>query len=122
MTQIYASSFALEPENFQPTGTVNWSRVSPSFDFYMSSNRHNPDLDLSELLKPFKFPELPELPPAFTPDHDIECAICLSCDKEPRQRFGQSCDHTFHRDCIAEMDQKCIFNCPMCRASKFAPK
>ena len=53
-------------------------------------------------------------PAAFRPR--VECSICLEVSeaqtKVPRI---DSCQHRFHRECLAELFTKGFDKCPMCR-------
>ena len=61
-----------------------------------------------------------------TPERECdrtECAICLSPLNRIDNEITQTkCMHLFHKDCLGEMTQRHLFNCPVCRHKLSPPQ
>jgi hypothetical protein len=119
-------SFALYPEGYHPTGSVDYSRVdSTTFDFYDRSRVRYQIYQPLEVKCP-----VVHCDPEAERDMDIaclfgakelgKCSVCLEAIETELESKTLDCDHTFHRLCIDGWLEKCATkSCPRCYKSPF---
>lgn len=116
---INTYSFAMHPEEYQPTGSVNFSRVSnvssrindynnfiyPQFE--TNNNNEKNDIEYTDKIGYDYQPQYEKIA-----NETIECPVCFD---DKNNLIKLKCSHIFCEDCVSKIAHNGFIKCPLCR-------
>lgn len=123
---INTYSFAMHPEEYQPSGSVNFSRISNvsfgmndynNFIYHQSETLNNDEKNDIEYTDKIGYDYQPQYEKIT--NETIECPVCLD---NKNNLIKLKCSHIFCEDCVSKIAHDGFIRCPLCRKEQLMTK